>query len=126
MYAISIMEIPKKVLVVDDEKDIGFLMTMMLKAEGYDVRFVQTLNEAKAALRNDTFHMVFLDLNLDHEYGLDLVPEIRNQETPPAIAIITAQKEERVRKDVEASNVDFLIEKPFNKSKILEVLNSPQ
>lgn len=125
MQAMSNRELVNKVLVVDDEKDIGFLMKMLLKSEGYEVIYVQTLAQAKEALKSETFHTVFLDLNLENEYGLDLVPLIRNLDRQPVIAVITAQKEVRVREEVKASDVDFLIEKPFNRNKILQVLVSP-
>ncbi len=114
-----------RVLVVDDERDIGFLMKMLLKSEGYEVKFVQTLDQAKQALERDDFHTVFLDLNLDNEYGLDLVPVIRSLDHQPIIAVITAQKELKIRKEVAESNVDHLIEKPFNRKRILEVLSPP-
>jgi DNA-binding NtrC family response regulator len=115
----------KKILVVDDEEDIGFLMRMLLKSEGYEVVYVKNLTDAKLALKNEAFHTVFLDLNLENEYGLDLVSTIRSQNRRSTIAVITAQKEPGVRKDVEQSDVDFLIEKPFNRMKILEVLSPP-
>jgi len=115
----------KKILVVDDEQDIGFLMKMLLRPEGYDVYYVKTLSEAKKALSENTFHTVFLDLNLENEYGLDLVPIFRSQDYPPTIAVITAQKEPRVRAEIESSKVDYLIEKPFNKTRLLEVLQTP-
>ncbi|MGB6034679.1 MAG: response regulator [Cryomorphaceae bacterium] len=115
-----------KILVVDDEEDIGFLMRMLLKSEGYEVVYVKTLSDAKLALKTEIFHTVFLDLNLENEYGLDLVSTIRKQSMRSTIAVITAQKEPRVRRDVEESDVDFLVEKPFNRKKILEVLITPQ
>lgn len=113
-----------RVLVVDDEEDIGFLMKMILKSEGYEVQYVQTLRQARAALETSIFYTVFLDLNLENECGLDLVPTIRNLDYQPIIAVITAQKEGRTREKVKASDVDYLIEKPFNRNKILEVLIS--
>ena len=115
----------KKVLVVDDEQDIGFLMKILLRPEGYDVYCVRTLAEAREALVENSFHTVFLDLNLENEYGLDLIPVMRSLDYSPIIAVITAQKEPRVRQEVESSKVDYLIEKPFNKTRLLEVLQTP-
>jgi DNA-binding response OmpR family regulator len=114
-----------RVLVVDDEEDIGFLMKMILKAEGYEVQYVQTLKQARAALETSIFYTVFLDLNLENECGLDLIPTIRNLDHQPIIAVITALKEGSIREEVEVSDVDYLIEKPFNRNRILEVLVSP-
>jgi DNA-binding NtrC family response regulator len=116
----------RKMLVVDDEVDIGFLMKMLLSSEGYEVSYAQNLKRAKELLREAEFNTVFLDLNLENEFGLDLVPTIRllNQDT--LIVVITAQREPSIREKVEASDVDFLIEKPFDKQKILSVIKSPQ
>ncbi len=112
----------KKVLVVDDERDIGFLMKMLLVSEGYAVTAVQTLAQAKLALEEDKYFVIFLDLNLSNEFGLDLLPFINNLEYDPCIAVITAQKDKKLIDKVEQSEVDFLIAKPFNKAQILNVV----
>ncbi len=112
----------KNVLVVDDERDIGFLMKMLLVSEGYAVTAVQNLSQAKAALQENQYFVVFLDLNLTNEFGLDLLPFINKLEYDPCIAVITAQKDKSLIDKVEESEVDYLIAKPFNKAEILNVV----
>lgn len=112
----------KQVLVVDDEPDIGLLMRMMLESAGYFVKHVENLTKAKHALTSNSFDTVFLDLNLKGEYGLDLIPAIRAHGKDTVIAVITAQKEPRIRDEVKSCGVNILIEKPFNRKKILNVL----
>jgi DNA-binding response OmpR family regulator len=119
---LNVENVRRRVLVVDDEPDIGLLMRMMLESAGYFVEHVQNLSNAKKALSLTHFDTVFLDLNLNGEYGLNLVPSIRAQSKDTLIAVITAQKEPKVREEVLASGVNILIEKPFNRKKILEVL----
>lgn len=112
----------KQILVVDDEPDIGLLMRMMLNSAGYRVKHVQNLTNAKEAIDDTAFDTIFLDLNLDGEFGLDLVPYIKSHCEETVIAVITAQKAPEIRKEVKSSGVNILIEKPFNKEKILNVL----
>jgi DNA-binding NtrC family response regulator len=112
----------KRVLVVDDEADIGFLMKMLLNAEGYEVIYAQSLDQAKEFLKTKGFRTIFLDLNLDHEFGLDLLPFIKAQNQRPTVVVITAQKDPKIFEQVKKSEVDFLIEKPFDKQKILKVI----
>ena len=113
-----------KVLVVDDEKDIGILMKSMLKSSRYIVVYASNIDEATKELMNDAFETVFLDLNLDNEYGLNLVDTIRATNKEANIVIITAQKPSEIKQEVTSHGIEHLIEKPFNKSQILSALGS--
>lgn len=114
----------KKILVVDDEEDIGLLMKAILSRSGYNVLYARNLSEARHFLVEEDIHMIFLDLNLGDEYGLTLLPLIRETNEDANIVVITAQKENRVREDVASSGIERLIEKPFNKKEILTVLQN--
>jgi len=114
----------KKILVVDDEKDIGLLMKLILKAVEIDVVYVPSIEEAEIALNNNNFESVFLDLNLKGEIGLDLIPAIRNQNKDTNIFIITAQKDQKLLDKVEKADVRKLIEKPLTREKIFSAIQS--
>jgi len=111
-----------KVLVVDDEEDIGIMMKAMLKSSGYSVVYANSFSEAQSKLQDHQFETIFLDLNLDNEYGLNLVPAIRETNKEANIIVITAQKGLDIKKELSSSGIDFLIQKPFNKKQILTVL----
>lgn len=113
-----------KVLVVDDEEDIGIMMRAMLKSLGYKVDYAGNLSDAIEKLENERFKVVFLDLNLDNEYGLNLVSTIRKTNRDANIVVITAQKGLDVKKDVALNDIDSLIQKPFNKSQIVSILEN--
>lgn len=111
-----------KVLVVDDEKDIGILMKAMLKSSRYIVVYASNIDDATKELMSAAFETVFLDLNLDNEYGLNLVNTIRSTNSEANIVVITAQKQSEIKQDVTSHGIEHLIEKPFNKSQILNAL----
>lgn len=111
-----------RVLVVDDEEDIGIMMKAMLKSSGYSVIYASSLSEAKKKLLSNEFKTVFLDLNLDNEYGLNLVPAIRETNSHANIIVITAQKGLDLKNELSSNGIDFLIHKPFNKRQILTAL----
>lgn len=112
----------KKILVVDDEKDIGLLMKLILKAVDKEVVYVPNLAEAQEALKKNNFESVFLDLNLKGELGLDLIPAIKAQNESTHIFVITAQKDQRLLDQVEQAEVEQLIEKPLTRDKIFRAL----
>ena len=64
----------RKILVVDDEEDIGVLMKMILKSAGFGVKHVSSIEQAKHALECEHFDTIFLDLNLNGQFGLYLLP----------------------------------------------------
>lgn len=111
-----------RILVVDDEEDIGVLMRIMLHSAGHEVIYAQNLSAAKYLLQSNTVDAVFLDLNLEDEYGLELIPEIRQTNRAAEIIIISAQKRTEVSRDLEKAEVKYMIEKPFNKNEIMRVL----
>lgn len=109
---------------VDDEKDIGILMKAMLKSSRFIVVYASNIDEATNELMNDAFETIFLDLNLDNEYGLNLVNTIRATNKEANIVVITAQKQSEIKQEVVSHGMEQLIEKPFNKSQILTALGS--
>ncbi len=113
-----------KVLVVDDEEDIGVMMKAMLKSSKYSVVCANTLLEAQKKLLDHQFKIVFLDINLDNEYGLNLVPAIRETNKDANIIVITAQKGSDIKKELSSSGIQILIQKPFNKKEIINLLES--
>ncbi len=110
----------KKVLVVDDEADIGMLMKMMLTNAGYDVHYSSNLKAARTALKDHDFDFIFLDLNLNGEFGLNLLPDILSQDYTSQVTVITAQKDHDMRQLVHNRGIKCLIEKPFSKQQILK------
>ncbi len=114
----------KKILVVDDEEDIGLLMKAILSSSGYNVIYASNLSDARKILRQQEIHMVFLDLNLGNDFGLTLVPIIRKTNERADVVIITAQKERKTIDAITSSGIKKLIEKPFNKKEILTMLQN--
>ena len=66
-----------KVLIVDDELDICYLLSGMLKQRNFLTGFVNTLSDAVIALQNDPPGILFLDNHLPDGFGLDFIPYIK-------------------------------------------------
>src|SRR6476620_5705587 len=79
-----------RALVVDDEKNIRSTLTVCLEGIGCDVVAVGSSQGALAALERKHFDFAFLDLRLDKESGLDLIPELLALSPNLDIVVITA------------------------------------
>ena len=64
-----------RTLVVDDEKNIRRTMAMALESMDHDVVSVGSGAEALKELRGASYDVVFLDLKLHQENGLDFLEE---------------------------------------------------
>ena len=84
---------PQKFLLVDDDPGFVSLLDRMLHAEfiDADVRRAYTGEEAIAALGQESFDVLLLDLALPEMSGLDVIRKIRGQgqSDGPAIIVIT-------------------------------------
>ncbi len=114
----------RKILVVDDEEDIGTLMKMILKSAGFEVVHVSSIDQAKSALKQEPFDTIFLDLNLNGQFGLYLLPHLEPKNSNAQVVVITAQKDQSILKEVRSSGIETLIEKPFTKKEILAAIES--
>ena len=73
-------------LVIDDEGDIRYLYAAELEDEGHTVVTCGNSREALEQMRQQTFDLVVLDIQLDQESGLELLQKIaREQEDVPVI-----------------------------------------
>ncbi len=112
----------KHILIIDDELDIGHLMRSMLRSAGYSVKYAPSAASARLLLESDDFQIIFLDLHLGDEHGLNLLPKIMESQENPDIVVITAYDEPAIRKRVAKEGIRHFIPKPFKKSQVLEML----
>ena len=79
-----------RILVVDDEKNIRRAMAMAIESMDHDVVCAASGSDAFKELRNAAFQVVFLDLKLHQENGLDVLAEILRVAPQAAVVIVTA------------------------------------
>ncbi len=88
-----------RVLVVDDEADIVALVAFHLAKSGYRVSTAANGTDALAAARQERPMLIVLDLMLPGMSGLDVLRELRANESTRDIAVLllTARREEQDR-----------------------------
>ena len=69
----------KRILVVDDEKQIRDMYSQAFTRAGYEVTTAESAEEALEIFKKEQFWVLFLDLNLPGMNGVDLCREIRKQ-----------------------------------------------
>ena len=107
----------QRILILDDEPNIGSSLRMILEREGYAVTVTRTISDAKAAAgRADA---LLLDVRLPDGSGIDLLRQLRERECPAPVIMISGNA--TIRDAVDATRIgafDFL-EKPLSRDKVL-------
>ncbi len=114
----------KKVLIVDDEDNIGRSLRMILEREGYGVAICRSVAEFRAngeAARADAF---LFDMRLPDGSGIDLLRSVQqNGSAAPAIMISGHGTIADAVEATRAGAFDFL-EKPLSREKVLVALKN--
>jgi len=107
------------VLIIDDEAAIRESLETLLQLEGYSVESAASGEEGMARLGERSFDLVLLDLALPDRNGIDLLAEIRAQDSGLSIIMITAYGTvENAVKAMQVGAANF-IQKPWDNEKLL-------
>ena len=111
----------KKILIIEDEKDIQDLLQLYLKREGFEVQGVQDGDAGLRKLGHEKFDLILLDLMLPQMDGLEICRRLRSQ-LPTAeipVIMITAKAEEADRIVGLEMGADDYITKPFSPREVV-------
>jgi two-component system KDP operon response regulator KdpE len=106
------------VLVVDDEKSLRDFVRRNLEVRGYRVMTAANGVEAMAIFRNESIHMVIMDIMMPHMDGLEATRRIREDSRVPII-ILTAMGEEADKVRAFDLGADDYLTKPFGVGELL-------
>lgn len=109
---------PKKVLVVDDEKPISDIMKFSLEKEGYEVDVAYDGEAALQHVEENTPDLVILDLMLPKIDGLEVAREIRKKHDMPII-MVTAKDSELDKVLGLELGADDYVTKPFSNRELV-------
>ena len=113
-----------KVLIIDDELDICYLLSGILRQKKLKTSYVNTLSDAEVALRNDPPSLLFLDNHLPDGFGLDFIQHIKINYPMTKIIMITAHDSAEERNRALHEGVDFFLSKPFTRDMINSTVDS--
>ena len=107
-----------KVLIVDDDKDISELISLVLKKEEIDSKIINNPLEVIDIVEKEIFDLILLDIMMPEISGTELCSKIRDKVDCPIIFL--SAKNELIDKMLgyEIGGDDY-ITKPFNNSELV-------
>ena len=113
-----------KALIIDDETDICYLLSKLLRQKNMETSFVNSLSEAGIALREDRPEIIFLDNHLPDGLGMNYIPYIKEYYPGIKVVMITADDSADDREKAFKNGADYFIGKPFNREIIFKAVET--
>lgn len=108
----------RKILVIEDDKDINQLLCTILTRENYKAVSAYSGTEALFHIDQEMWDLLLLDLMLPGKRGEDVLLHIREKSDVPII-IISAKEENMTKVQMLRKGADDYITKPFHKEEVL-------
>ena len=110
------------VLIIDDEPDICFLLSNLLKQKKFETIVASTLADGIKMLKQSSPGLLFLDIHLPDGSGLDALPAIKRDFPGIKIIMMSAYDGAKERSTAMDAGVNVFIGKPLNFEMITESL----
>lgn len=112
-----------KVLMIDDDEDLSFIISDMLESYGYNVTCAESSERAFELLENNTYHIILLDINLPDADGFEICEELRRTSNTPVI-FASARTSETDRVTGFDIGGDDYLPKPYSVKELLSRVNA--
>lgn len=122
----SLVDRPKRVLVVDDDPDFLTTLAEAVERSGYEVLRARSVDEALSALETNGVAAVLLDMVLPGTEPRDAIVAIRRASPTAAFVFFSGYEQvlKRAKSDFDAPWVKASLHKPFAVSDLLEALDA--
>ncbi|MBV9558971.1 MAG: response regulator transcription factor [Bradyrhizobium sp.] len=112
-----------EIFVVDDDPAVRETLSIVLSAAGYEVICFADGAALLAVARNRTPSCILLDVHIPGKSGLDILRELRGEDYPAPIFMISGQGDIPMAVTAIKNGALDFIEKPFRGSEIVERLD---
>ena len=110
---------PVRILVVEDDPNLGFLLHEQLELQGYEVRLCADGEAGLHAFRKERFDLCVLDIMLPKKDGFHLAREARASDRQIPIIFLTARSLKEDRIEGLKLGADDYVTKPFSLEELI-------
>ena len=111
-----------KILIVDDDKLIRWSLKEIFSQEGYTVDTVATAKDALKQAKNITYELIFSDLEINDENGVEMLKKARAFQPEAKFIIISALTKQQIEPKLGSLSIFSIIEKPFKSEQIRTIV----
>ncbi|MEX2485079.1 MAG: response regulator transcription factor [Brumimicrobium sp.] len=124
-----------KILLAEDDSNLGLLLNSFIKAKGFDVDLAHDGKQALEKFNNQNYQFIILDVMMPEMDGFTVAKEIRNVDKKIPILFLTAKTMKEDKLEGFSIGADDYLTKPFSMEELVarieaiikrsEINNSP-
>jgi DNA-binding NtrC family response regulator len=108
-----------RVLVVDDDRAVGMVLTALIAQAGHQARYVGSGAEALAALASGGVDVVVSDVRMPGMDGMELLAEVQRKHSDLPVILLTAHGTVSLAVEAMKSGATDFLTKPFDRDEVL-------
>ncbi|MBC7868344.1 MAG: response regulator [Gloeobacteraceae cyanobacterium ES-bin-316] len=113
------MESKEKILVVDDDPEIGFMLKMMLEHKGFDVTVLQRAEATADTVKENEIDLVILDMLIAGIMGTDVCRALKANPATALLPVLMITALPDAEKVCMPAGADAVLSKPFEMSELV-------
>lgn len=119
------LECARKIIVIEDDKDINALIAYNLRKQGFFVEQVFDGESARERLKNGDFNIAILDIMLPGADGFDICKEIKKSDYSHKtfVIMVTAKSSPQDKLYAHILGADGYFTKPFSIGLLMNTVN---
>ena len=103
-----------RILVLDDDPDIGIMIKIMLEYKGYSVILTDRADKAADIIREGDINLLIMDMLLSGVNGTDVCTELKQNSLTSSIPIMMISAHPNAKRICMDAGADDFISKPFD------------
>lgn len=111
--------IMKRVLICDDDRDLAYVTSLIMKRGDYDVKVVKDGKTIVDTITEFRPHLLLLDVMLPGETGVDIAKKLRNTKETRSLPIVLLTAVHNPEELVHETGAVGVITKPFDVHELL-------
>jgi len=115
----------KKILIVDDDKDLLVSMKALFKENGFDIAVTISCDEGFLILNSFKPDLIFLDMNVGDQDGREMCRKIKEDAEHKHIPVIFIGADHEALKQYREYGANSFVEKPLQFSTLLGIVKNP-
>lgn len=114
----------KKILIIDDDQEIGAMLQMMLELKGYHVEVKDRAHQIMSLLEHDSKDLILLDMLIADVKGTNLCKELKANVGTKYIPVIMFSALPEIEEECKKAGADGFISKPFELKELLSLIGT--
>jgi len=114
----------KHILVVDDNKDLLFMISSMLKINGYLVSSLENTTGIETVVMKIRPDLIMMDMLLSGSDGRDICRQLKSNIETASVPVLMLSAHPLAAENCIAAGADRFIEKPFEMQHLLDSVHT--